>query len=77
MLLYLSSNFVILVILLFDFRISFCFLLIVSILGTSLVVQWLRLNAFSARGIGFDSDLGTKISPAAWYSQKKKVLIFY
>ena len=38
--------------------------------GTSLVVQWLRLSASSARGMGSVTGLGTKIPYALWYIQK-------
>ena len=40
--------------------------------GTSLVVQWLRLRAYSAGGIGSIPGWGNKIPPAVWYSQKKE-----
>ena len=39
---------------------------------TSLAVQWLRLHALSAGGMGFDPWLGTKIPQAAQCSQKYK-----
>ena len=36
-------------------------------LGTSLVVQWLRLHAPSAESLGSILGWGTKIPHAAWY----------
>ena len=42
------------------------------ILGTSLVVQWLGLCAFTAEGQGSTSGRGIKILQALWWSQKKK-----
>ena len=39
---------------------------------TSLVVQWLRLSASTAGGVGSVPGQGTRILPAAWCSQKKK-----
>ena len=39
-------------------------------LGTSLVVQWLRLCASYAGGLGSVPGQGTKISHAVWYRQK-------
>ena len=41
-------------------------------LGTSLVVQWLRLCASYAGGLGSVPGQGTKISHAVWYCQKIK-----
>ena len=41
-------------------------------LGTSLVVQWLGLWAFTAEGTGSIPGRGTKIPQAAMHSQKKK-----
>ena len=41
--------------------------------GTSLVVQWLKLCASKAGGIGLICGCGTKIPQAAWYHQKIKV----
>ena len=35
-------------------------------------VQWLRLQASTARGVGLIPDWGTKIPYAMWYGQKKK-----
>ena len=37
-----------------------------------LVVQWLGLHTFTARGPGSISDQGTKILQVAWCGQKKK-----
>ena len=42
------------------------------ILGTSLVVQWLRLHASSAGGVGSIPVWETKIPHATWHGQKKK-----
>ena len=36
------------------------------------MVQWLRLRASTAGGMGLISDWGTKIMHALWYSKKKK-----
>ena len=41
-------------------------------LGTSLLVQWLRLCASSVGGPGSNPGQGTKISHAAQHSQKIK-----
>ena len=42
-------------------------------MGNSLVVQWLRLGAFTAEGPGSIRGWGTKIPQATWWhSQKKK-----
>jgi len=41
-------------------------------LGTSLDVQWLRLCAFTAVGMGLIPGRGNKMPPAAWHNQKKK-----
>ena len=41
-------------------------------LGTSLVVQWLRLCASTARGMGSIPGWGTKILHALQCGQKKK-----
>ena len=41
-------------------------------LGISLVVQWLRLHASTAEGLGSIPGQGTKIPHAVWYGQKKK-----
>ena len=38
--------------------------------GNSLVVQWLGLHAFTAKGRGSIPVLGTKILQATWCSQK-------
>ena len=35
-------------------------------------VQWLGLHAFTAKGQGWISGLGTKILQDAWHNQKKK-----
>ena len=43
-------------------------------LGTSLVVQWLRLQAPNVGGMGSIPGWGAKVLHAAWRSQKKKVL---
>ena len=40
--------------------------------GNSLVVQWLRLQAFTAEGMGSIPVLGTKILQAALPKKKKK-----
>ena len=40
--------------------------------GTSLVVQWLRLRPFTAEGLGSIPGPGTKTPHAAWCGQKKK-----
>ena len=40
--------------------------------GTSLTVQWLRLHASTAGGVGSIPGPGTKILHAKWCSQKKK-----
>ena len=40
--------------------------------GTSLVVQWLRLQASTAGGTGSIPGRGTEILHAAWHGQKKK-----
>ena len=42
------------------------------VLGSSLVVQWLGLSAFTAVGLGSTPGQGTKIRQAAQHSQKKK-----
>ena len=39
--------------------------------GNSLVVQWLRLHAFIAEGVGSIPGWGTKIPEATWCGQKK------
>ena len=39
--------------------------------GNSLVVQWLGLCVFTAKGTGSIPVLGTKILQATWYSKKK------
>ena len=39
---------------------------------TSLVVQWLRLCASTAGGLGLIPGQGTKIPHATWHNQKKK-----
>ena len=36
------------------------------------MVQWLRLSAFTAVGLGSTPGWGTKIPQAAWHGQKKK-----
>ena len=40
--------------------------------GTSLAVQWLRLRASTARGMGSIPGQGTKIPHATWHGQKIK-----
>ena len=39
--------------------------------GTSLVVQWLGLGAFTAKGPSSIPGQGTKIAQAVWHDQKK------
>ena len=41
-------------------------------LGTSLVVQWLKLHISTVGGTGLIPDHGTKILHATWHSQKNK-----
>ena len=41
-------------------------------LGTFLAVQWLRLCASNARGVGLIPGWGTKIPQAAQYGREKK-----
>ena len=41
-------------------------------MGTSLVVQWLRLCTSIAGGMGTNPGQGTKIPHASRYGQKKK-----
>ena len=48
------------------------FLLEVRKLGTSLAVQWLRLWASIARGVGFIPGWGNKIPQAESCGQEKK-----
>ena len=43
-----------------------------KIWGNSLVIQWLRLCAFIAKGIGSTPGWGAKIPQAAQHGQKKK-----
>ena len=43
------------------------------LLGTSLVVQWLRLPASTVKGAGLIPGRGTKILHAAWLGKKKKL----
>ena len=47
-----------------------------SPLGTSLVVQWLRLGASNARDVGWIPDWGTKIPHAVQCSQNKQKNLF-
>ena len=47
-----------------------------SPLGTSLVVQWLRLGASNARDVGWIPDRGTKIPHAVQCSQNKQKNLF-
>ena len=42
------------------------------IIGTSLVVQWLRLQTSIAGGMGSIPGLGIKIPHAIWHGQKKR-----
>ena len=42
----------------------------IACFGTSLAVQWLRLHAPNARGMGSIPGWGTKIPPAAQHGQK-------
>ena len=44
-------------------------------LGNSLVVQWLGLNAFTAKGLGSIPGQGTKIPQVASRGQKKRFQI--
>ena len=41
--------------------------------GTFLAVQWLRLRASNAGGVGSIPGQGTKILLATWHSQKKEL----
>ena len=50
---------------------NFCGYVRISLLGTSLAVQWLRFCASNAGGMGSIPGGGTKIPHAAWHSQKK------
>ena len=43
-----------------------------EVTGTSLAVQWLRLQAPNAGGMGVISGKGSKISHAMWHGKKKK-----
>ena len=45
---------------------------LVSHLGTSAVVRWLRFCAATAGDAGLIFHWGTKIPYASWYGQKKK-----
>ena len=49
-------------------------------MGTSLVVQWLRLCTSTAQGAGLTPDQGTRILHAVWRAalppQKKKFMIY-
>ena len=47
-----------------------------SFWGNSLVVQWLRLGAFTAVALSSVPGWGTKIPQAVWCSQKKKKIHF-
>ena len=49
----------------------------ILVVGTSLAVQWLRLQASTAGGMGSISGLGIKIPHAAGCSQKKKKFFFW
>ena len=44
-------------------------------LGTSLVVQWLRLRASTAGGTGLIPGWGTKIPHAVWPKKKKSLYL--
>ena len=41
-------------------------------MGNPLVVQWLRLSAFTAKDTDSNPGPGTNISRAVWGNQKKK-----
>ena len=43
-------------------------------LGTSLVVQWLRLHTPNAGATGSIPGWGTKIPQATWQKKKKKIV---
>ena len=43
-----------------------------SLIGNSLVVQWLSLVAFTAMGLSLICAWGTKMPQVVWHSQKKK-----
>ena len=43
-----------------------------KVMRASLVVQWLRLSAFTTRGPGSIPGQRTEIPQATWRSQKKK-----
>ena len=47
------------------------------VLGTFLVIQWLRLSASNAGCMSSIPGVETKIPHAAWYSQKKKDKTFF
>ena len=53
---------------------NFCGYVRISLLGTSLAVQWLRFCASNAGGMGSIPGGGTKIPHAACHSQKKKLI---
>ena len=42
-------------------------------MGNSLVVQWLGLSAFTAKGVGLIPGQGTKIPQAAWRGRNKQI----
>lgn len=44
-----------------------------SFMGYSLAVQWFRFNTSNARDVNLTPGWGTRILPAAWYSQKIKL----
>ena len=46
--------------------------LLQALLGSFLAVQWLRLGAFTAGGLGSDSGWGTEIPQVVQHGQKKK-----
>ena len=41
--------------------------------GTSLAIQWLRLHASAARGMGSASSQGPKIPQAVWPKNKERM----
>ena len=45
---------------------------LITSLGTSLVVQWLRLHTSPVGGEGLSPGWGTKIPHTTWHGQKKK-----
>ena len=55
-------------------KILFCWVL-KTIVETSLVVQWLRLHASNAGGMGLIPGWGSKIPQAVWHHQKIKNIV--